>query len=219
MKQVGESVSPYFERVMIGLDIKGMMDKLDYGMPDGGFKSEAHWQAHPLGKIPYLIRDDGSTLTEGQVILEYLDRQLDGTPLTPSDFEVATNARAIARILDLYYAEAVRPMGRVAFGGAATDEEIAKAREEDIPKALAYASKYMGDGKYAVGDDWTIADCALISHLYWYGALMPRFGLEGFGDNKKLADYWDRMKDSPLVTRSFERTKKAYDKFFGGKDK
>ncbi|WP_417449750.1 glutathione S-transferase family protein [Kordiimonas sp.] len=217
MKLIGESVSPYFERVYIGLDIKGVTDKLEYGMPDGGFKSDAHFEAHPLGKIPYLVKDDGTTLTEGQLILEYLDRTLGGRLLTPEDFDAATDARAIGRILDLYYAEAVRPMGRVAFGGTATDDEIAKAREQDIPTALAYVSKYMGGGKYAVGDDWTIADCALISHLYWYGALMPRFGLEGFGDNERLADYWARVKDDPVVTRSFARTKKAYDKFFGDK--
>ncbi|WP_020400680.1 glutathione S-transferase family protein [Kordiimonas gwangyangensis] len=218
MKLVGESVSPYFERIYIALDIKGMTDKLEFGMPEGGFKSEAHWKAHPLGKIPYLVKDDGSTLTESQVILEYLDRVLGGTMLTPEDFDVATDARALCRIMDLYYAAAVGPMGRVAFGGTASNEELAKAREEDIPRALAYASKYLGDGKYAIGDSWSIADCALISHLYWYGALMPRFGLEGFGENKKLAAYWDRIKDDPVVTRSFERTKRAYDKFFGGKN-
>ncbi|WP_025895885.1 glutathione S-transferase family protein [Kordiimonas gwangyangensis] len=178
MKLVGESVSPYFERIYIALDIKGMTDKLEFGMPEGGFKSEAHWKAHPLGKIPYLVKDDGSTLTESQVILEYLDRVLGGTMLTPEDFDVATDARALCRIMDLYYAAAVGPMGRVAFGGTASNEELAKAREEDIPRALAYASKYLGDGKYAIGDSWSIADCALISHLYWYGALMPRFGLE-----------------------------------------
>lgn len=218
MHLCGEHVSPYFERVVILLDMKGAMDQLKIGGVPGGFKSEEHFKNHPMGKIPFLIRDDGSSITESQVIAEYLDRVLDGPRLTPENYDDATDARLIARVLDLYYADAIRPMGRVAFGGEASEEELAKARDEDIPKAFDYLEKYLGGGKRAIGDEWTIADAALISHLYWHGALMPRFGVDGFMGRPKLAAYWDAVKDTDIVTRSFERVKISYDKFFAGND-
>lgn len=216
MQLCGHSVSPYFERVVIALDIKGALDQVTLAGVPGGFKSDEHFGHHPMGKIPFLIKDDGNSLTEGQVIAEYLDRVLDGPDLTPHDFEAATQTRLIARVLDLYYAEAVKPYGRVAFGGEATDEELARARDEDIPKAFGYLEKYLGGGKRAVGDDWTLADTALISHLYWYGALKVRFGLEGYARWPKLDAYWESVKDTDIVTRSFDRVKKSYDEFFGG---
>jgi len=213
MQLCGVSVSPYFERIIIMLDMKGALDQIELGAVPGGFKSDAHFVYHPMGKIPFLIKEDGSSLTESQVIAEYLDHKLEGPAMVPGDLDEATQARLIARILDIYYAEAVRPMARVAFGGEASDEEIAKARDEDIPRAFDYLEKYMGSGKRAVGDSWTVADAALISHLYWFGALMPRFGVEGFGGRPRLTAYWDRVKDTDLVKRSFERVKKSYDAF------
>ncbi|NVJ96706.1 MAG: glutathione S-transferase family protein [Alphaproteobacteria bacterium] len=216
MKLCGHSVSPYCERVIIALDIKGALDQVEIDGVPGGFKSEQHFGYHPMGKIPFLIKDDGTSITEGQVIAEYLDRVLDGPDLTPHDFEAATQARLIARVLDLYYAEALKPYGRVAFGGEATEEELERAKTEDIPKAFDYLEKYLGGGKRAVGDDWTLADTALISHLYWYGALRVRFGLDDFSRWPKLDAYWNNVKDTDIVTRSFDRVKTSYDKFFGG---
>lgn len=215
MKLCGVNVSPYYERVVVLLDMKGALDQIELADVPGGFKSEEHLQLHPMGKVPFLIKDDGDSLTESQVIAEYLDYKLEGPAMVPDDLEAATQARLIARILDLYYAEAVRPMGRVAFGGEASDEELAKARDVDIPAAFDHLEKYMGTGTRAVGDTWTIADAALISHLYWYGALMPRFGLKGFGDHPKLEAYWNNVKDTDLVKRSFERVKQSYDQFIG----
>ncbi len=215
MQLCGESVSPYFERVVIMLDIKDAMDQISIGGVPGGFKSEEHFSYHPMGKIPFLIKEDGTSLTESQIIAAYLDRVLDGPMLTPKDFDQATQMRLIARIMDIYYAEAVAPMGRVAFGGEASDEELAKAKEKDLPAAFDYLEKFLGGGKRAIGDNWTLADCALISHLYWFGALMPRFGVEGFGGRPKLTAYWENVKDTDVCLRSFDRVKKSYDTFFG----
>ncbi|NVJ70874.1 MAG: glutathione S-transferase family protein [Alphaproteobacteria bacterium] len=218
MQLCGHSVSPYFERVVIALDIKGVMDQVELAGVPGGFKSEKHFSYHPLGKIPFLIKDDGTSITEGQVIAEYLDRVLDGPDLMPHDFEQATQARLIARVMDLYFSEAVKPFGRIAFGGESTDAEVEKAKLEDIPMAFNYLEKYMGNGQRAVGDDWTIADTALIPHLYWYGALQVRFDLEGYDRWPRLFAYWNHVKDTDIVTRSFDRIKESYDEFFGGKD-
>jgi glutathione S-transferase len=135
----------------------------------------------------------------------------------PADAEAATQARAIGRVFDLYYYAAQRPIGSAYFGGDETDEAIANARDIEMPKAFRYIEKYIGDGKWAVGDAPTIADAALISQLYWYDRVAEKYDLPGFGDCKRLAAYWARAKETELAQRSFARVAKSFDEFFGGK--
>ncbi len=215
MQLCGASVSPFFERILITLDMKGALEQINLAPVPDGFKSEAHFEYHPMGKIPFLIKEDGSSLTESQVIAEYLDRKLGGPSVMPTDIEAHAQAQAITRVMDLYYFAAIHPIGGAAFGGEISDEALEKARDEDIPAAFTYLEKYLGRGKCAVGDDWTIADAALISQLYWYNALAPRFGLKDFSDHPKLEAYWENIKDTELVLRSFERVKKSYDEITG----
>ena len=216
MKLCGVSASPFYERIVIMLDMKGAMDQVELAPVPGGFKSDEHFAFHPMGKIPFLIKEDGTSLTESQVIAEYLDHKLDGPSMTPADIEDATQMHAIARVLDLYYSAAVHPIGGAAFGGAISDEALDKARDEDIPAAFNYLEKYLGSSRRAVGDSWTIADAVLISQLYWYNALSGRFGLRDFSAHPKLDAYWANIKDTDIVTRSFERVKKSFDEFTDG---
>jgi len=216
MQLCGVSVSPYFERVYTVLDLKGATDQVDYPGIPGGFKSDEHFKYHPMGMIPFLIKEDGSSLTEGQIIAEYLDEVLEGPSLMPSEPDAAAQVRAIARVFDLYYYAAQRPIGSAYFGGDESEEDIKNAREIKIPKALKYIEKYMGDGEYAVGDGWTIADAVLISQLFWYDTIGEKYGLDGFANCPKLTVYWDRIKGTDAAKRSFNRVKKSYEQFFGG---
>ena len=215
MKLCGASVSPFFERIVIMLDMKDALDQIELAPVPGGFKSDEHFQYHPMGKIPFLIKEDGTSLTESQVIAEYLDHKLDGSYMLPTDFEVVIQMRLIARIMDIYYFSAIHPIGGAAFGGEITDEALEKAKEQDIPAAFNYLEKYLGTGSRAVGDSWTIADAVLISQFYWYEALSARFGLKDFSAHPKLNTYWEGIKNTDLVLRSFERVKRSYDEFLG----
>ena len=71
MKLIGSLASPYVRKARIVLAEK----KLDYV-----FELENVWvpetriaQANPLGKVPCLVMEDGSTLIDSKVIVEYLD--------------------------------------------------------------------------------------------------------------------------------------------------
>ena len=218
MKLCGASVSPFFERIVIMLDMKGALGQIELAPVPGGFKSDEHFAYHPMGKIPFLIKEDGTSLTESQVIAEYLDRTLAGPSMVPSDSEEAAQAQAIARVMDLYYFAAIHPIGGAAFGGEISDEALDKARDQDIPAAFNYLEKYLGTDGFAVGSHWTIADAALISQLYWYETLTTRFGLKDFSAHPKLKAYWDGIKNTELVLRSFDRVKKSYDEVTAGND-
>src|SRR3954468_6419997 len=71
MKLIGSLASPYVRKVRVVLAEK----KLDYG-----FELENVWTAetkihlsNPLGKVPCLIMEDGSSMYDSRVIAEYLD--------------------------------------------------------------------------------------------------------------------------------------------------
>ena len=71
MKLIGSYTSPYVRKVRIALAEK----KIEYD-----FVEESPWAAqttvptyNPLGKVPVLVLDDGTTLFDSRVIVEYLD--------------------------------------------------------------------------------------------------------------------------------------------------
>lgn len=217
MQLCGHSVSPYVERILIVLEMKGASDSVVLSDVPGGFKSNEHFAYHPLGKIPFLILDDERSLTESQVIVEYLDEVLDGPKVTPSEPFDAARSNQISRVLDIYYTNAIGPMGRVAFGGSATEDELATARNIDVPAALGYLETLLSDGEYAVGNSWSHADAALMTHLYWFERLMPDFGVNSFDGYPKLSAYWKHVTGTDLYKASKARADASFDKFFGSR--
>ena len=81
MKLIGSLTSPYARKARIVLAEK----KIDYE-----FLIDSPWTAetqvskyNPLGKIPVLVLDDGSTLFDSRVIVEYLDSVTPNNRLFP----------------------------------------------------------------------------------------------------------------------------------------
>ncbi len=217
MKLCGHSVSPYVERILIALEMKGKPGDVVLTDVVGGFKSPEHLTHHPLGKIPFLLLEDGSSLSESQSIVEYLDAVVGGVSVTPADPMVAAKANRIVRVLDIYYTGAIGPMGKVAFGGTATDEEMADAKERALPEALRYLDYCIEGEQYALGDSWSHADAAIMSQLYWFERLMPRFGVPGLEAYTTLNAYWENAKKTDIYRASKARADKSVAKFFGQK--
>ncbi len=77
------TTSPYARKVRVvaiekGLDgLIALIDAMPW--PDPSFVAAKN----PLGKVPALIRDDGSALYDSPVICEYLDAMGEGAPLLP----------------------------------------------------------------------------------------------------------------------------------------
>lgn len=218
MKLCGHSVSPYVERILIALEMKGKPGVVPLADVAGGFKSEEHLSYHPLGKIPFLLLEDGDSLSESQAIVEYLDAVVGGTPVTPADPLAAAKASRIVRVLDIYYTNAIGPMGKVAFGGAATEEELADARDRALPDALRYLDACIEGPQFAIGDRWSHADAAIMSQLYWFERLMPQFDVPGLDAYAKLSAYWENAKKTDIYQASKARADRSVAKFFGSNE-
>lgn len=77
--------SPFVRKVKIAAEILGLSDRIelrdaDTAAPEPGFLGQ-----NALGKIPTLVLEDGTTLFDSPVILEYLDHLAGGGRILPTE--------------------------------------------------------------------------------------------------------------------------------------
>ena len=77
--------SPFGRKVKIAAAHLGLSDRLQVVMADTNDPSDSLREQNPLGKIPVLIFDDGTTLFDSRVILEWLDWEAGRGPLLPTE--------------------------------------------------------------------------------------------------------------------------------------
>jgi glutathione S-transferase len=161
-----------------------------------------------IGKFP-VLQDDarGEIVPESSIIVEYLDRHHGGrTRLIPADPGRALQTRLRDRFYDLYVhlpmqkimVDRLRPEGRRdAYG-------VEEARAQ-LRTSYAMIEQQMAGGGWALGVDFTLADCAAAPSLF-YGNMA-----EPFDDgHKNVAAYLERLKARP----SFARVLKEAEPYF-----
>jgi glutathione S-transferase len=77
--------SPYVRKVRIAAAILGLDDQIRLEPADTSNPADALRQQNPLGKVPTLVLEDGSTLFDSPVILEYLDALAGGGRILPAE--------------------------------------------------------------------------------------------------------------------------------------
>ena len=87
MKLYHTRTSPYARLVRIVILEKGLQDRIELVEAKTRTPGSPYYQINPSGRVPYLVRDDGSGMEDSQLIVAYLD-QIDGRPmLTPAAAE------------------------------------------------------------------------------------------------------------------------------------
>jgi glutathione S-transferase len=77
--------SPYARKIRIAADILGLTNRIEIAGVDLSDPADSIRVQNPLGKIPALVLEDGSSLYDSRVIAEYLDWLAGGGKLFPSD--------------------------------------------------------------------------------------------------------------------------------------
>nr|XP_054923585.1 glutathione S-transferase 1-like isoform X2 [Dermacentor andersoni] len=169
--------------------------------------SDEYLKVNPFHKVP-AIDDEGFIVNESNAIVYYLLRKYaPESELYPASIKIRTRIDQIlsAVVTTIHNAtiDTFRPL--ISRKTKPTPEEIA-ALEENIVIGLEHL---IGDGKFAAGDTFTIADMALAGRLPV--ALETNF----VNPSKfpKLASYYDRIKrEQPYFEEIY---KPAIDKFKG----
>jgi glutathione S-transferase len=165
----------------------------------------------PIGKFP-VLRDEARDrmVPESSIIIEYLDQHYPGeTRFLPADPDLARQTRMRDRFFDLYLqlpmqkvvGDRLRPPGK----GDAFGVEQAKAQ---LQTALGMVDGDMATKTWAMGDAFSMADCAAAPALY-YANLVAPFG----NTHRNAAAYLDRLTARPSFARTVKEAE-PYRKLF-----
>lgn len=92
--------SPFVRKVLLAADLAGLGGQLSVVPADTGSDTDSLRRENPLGKIPTLILEDGSTLYDSRVIVEYLDHLAGGGVLIPADPTARFRALTLQALAD-----------------------------------------------------------------------------------------------------------------------
>ncbi len=84
MKLRYSPASPFARKVRIAAAVLGLAERIELVPADTGNPEDSLRRENPLGKIPTLILEDGTTLYDSRVIEQYLDDLAGGGKLLPA---------------------------------------------------------------------------------------------------------------------------------------
>jgi glutathione S-transferase len=202
-------LSSFCWKVLVALyeaDVDFEPRQVNLGDPADRAAFEAIW---PLAKFPVLRNNArGKTVPESSIIIDYLARtEPSAVSLVPSDPDLAMQTRLIDRLIDGYIhlpvqqvvAERMRPQGRRdPFGVEQARSQIRSGYNLIAP---------MITGPWAMGDAFTLADCAALPALFYADYTVS------LADWPELAAYLGRLKARPSVARVLAEAEPFFEYF------
>lgn len=191
MKLIASLTSPFARKVRILLMEKAFPFSLEVDIP---WEADTRVpQSNPLGKIPVLVLDDGMTLYDSRVIAEYLDG-LGGVLCIPEPFAARIAVRRLEALADgvsdaaaAIFLERRRPWAQISEGW------IERQRLK-VERGLAALSEALGGRVRLVGEEFTLADMALVSCLGYVALRLPDTDIP-----ENLKRYAERLASRPSV--------------------
>jgi glutathione S-transferase len=153
----------------------------------------------PIGKIP-VLRDEAKdrTIPETSIIIEYLAQHFPGkTQLFPADPDLCRQMRLRDRFYDLYVnvpmqkivTDKLRPEGK-------NDPYGVEEARDLLKTSVGMIDGDMASNRWAMGDAFTMADCAAAPALFYANVVMP------FQEtHKHAAAYLGRLMERPSFAR------------------
>jgi glutathione S-transferase len=195
----GHPFSSYTQKVLIALwadETPFEYRLLEADHPENFEELKRH---SPFGLFPTLL-DDGQPVIESTCIIEHLHAHHRGWNDWIPERDAGRRTRLLDRFFDLHVmgnmqvpvANKLRPQG------AADEFGEARARER-LLVAYDWLEANLGDGPWAIGDTFTLADCAAAPSLFyadWVEEIGPA--------RPRLTAYRARLLAHPTVARAVD---------------
>ncbi len=163
LRLCGFHISNYFNKARIALLEKGVAHEIDAGRRPS--QDEGFLALSPMGKVPFLELDGGVTISESQVICEYLEDAYPQKPLYPRDPLARAKVRELVTVLDLHVELVARRLYREAFFGGKVSDDAKQAAEKELGKGLRALAQLARFDPFIAGKELTLADCSAFVHL------------------------------------------------------
>lgn len=158
----------------------------------------------PMKRFP-ILRENGSVVLEASIAIEYLHVHHPGpVKLIPADSDLALEARMLDRFFDNYV---MTPQGKFVFDALRPAESRDSYGVEDARKMLdtsyAWLDQRMQGRTWAVGETFTLADCAAAPALFyadWTHRIPEQYG--------NLIAYRARLLRRPSFARAVDEARR-----------
>jgi glutathione S-transferase len=174
MKLIGSLASPFTRKARIVLAEKKIEYELELDSPwDAGTRVP---ERNPLGKVPVLVLDDGTTLFDSRVIVEFLDNASPLSRLLPPGNRERIEVRRWEALADGVLDAAVLVRMERRRKPAQQSPEWMERQMGKVRAGLAAMNADLGDKAWCCGSSYTIADIALGVCLGWLDFRFPDLG-------------------------------------------
>ncbi len=172
---------------------------------------DAFAEVWPLAKFP-VLRDAAkdATVAEATVIIEYLDAFHSGrTRFVPADPDEAWRTRMWDRVFDHYIHEPMQKIvtDRIRPQGGSDPHGVEQAKGQ-ICEAYRLVDREIGSRTWAMGDDFSLVDCAAAPALFYANTILP---FDAAHEN--LPGYLGRLMDRPSFARVLEEAEPYFAMF------
>ena len=199
LKLFAHPFSSYCQKVLIALWADGTefeYKMLDEEHPENFAELKRRW---PFGKFPLLV-DDGVSVIETTPIIEHLQAHHPGPNRWIPDGDLGLRVRFLDRFFDLYVMENMTKAGLdILRPEGSRDPYGAQQGRDNLHVAYDWLKANLGDGPWAAGEAFTLADCAAAPSLFyadWVEEIGPA--------RPKLAAYRARLLAHPIVARAVD---------------
>lgn len=179
--------SPFVRKVRIAIGLLGFDGKIEVRETDLNNPADSIRQQNPLGKIPALLLDDGETLYDSRVILEYLDHLAGGGRIVPREGPARFAVLRLQALCDGALDASVLIVYEGRYRPAEMRVQVWVERQNDKIKRALDALEAAPPQLTALPDVGQIALACLLG----YGDL--RFDGTWRKDRPKLVDWLDRF--------------------------
>lgn len=128
------------------------------------WERDSFYDSSPLGKIPFVETEHGS-LSESEVILEYLEERYPERPLYPADVFARAKCRELIQHLELNCEWVSRRLYKECFFGGSVSADTKSEAKERLTIGLDAVARLASFNPYVLGAVFTAADCAAYVHF------------------------------------------------------
>lgn len=193
LKLCGFAASNYYNKVKLAL--------LEKGVP---FEEVLAWLgqtdpvASPLGKVPYVITDEGP-ISESTVILEYVEDRYPEKPLMPASPYEAARVRELLRYVELHLELVARELYPQAFFGGQVSDKLKERIRPQLEKNIAAFGRLAKFSPFIAGEHFSLADCAAAVHLPLVSSATKIIYGQDLLAGLPVKDYLKRVGERPTV--------------------
>lgn len=211
LKLHGFPISNFYNKVKLALLEKGVEFEEVRSAPG---RDEATFAKSPLGKIPWLELDDGRTISESTIILEYVEAVYPEPPMLPRDPYAAAEVRRLMNLVDAYFDAPARPLYGAALRGSEVHPILVERGAIAVRRSAQALARLAKFGPFLAGSEYTYADAAAFATLPGVRETMKIVVKEdilaaGGAEFVKRYDEWEAMMLGRPATKKVERGRKA----------